>query len=142
MKTLLAILLTALLISFNVVQAQDLSLQPQTVNGVTFVSGGVGDREKEEMLSIKKEYNLHLLFVDKGTGAYMSGIRVKILDAKGTTILDSVSNGPFFYVQLNPGKYRITASVYDQEQTQPTVISAKKTVSKTFYFKAQKAPAE
>jgi hypothetical protein len=141
MKILLAILLTAILVSSNV-QAQDLSPQPQTVNGVTFVSGGVGDREKEEMLSMKKEYNLHLLFVDKGTGAYMSGIRVKILDAKGTTILDSVSNGPFFYVQLNPGKYRITASVYDQEQTQPTVISAKKTVSKTFYFKAQKAPAE
>ena len=136
MKTILVLLFAAILFSFNA-QAQDLSPQPQTMKGVTFVSGGIGDEERQEMLTIKKDYNLHLTFVDKGTGAYMAGVMVKVLDTKGTTILDSVSVGPFFYAKLIPGKYRVTASFNGQEQTQPTVISTKKAVSKSFHFKAQ-----
>jgi len=136
MKTIVVFLFAAILFSFNA-QAQDLSPQPQTMKGVTFVSGGIGDEERQEMLTIKKEYNLHLTFVDKGTGAYMADVRVKVLDAKDTTILDSVSVGPFFYAKLIPGKYRVTASFNGQEQTQPTVISTKKAVSKSFHFKAQ-----
>jgi hypothetical protein len=74
------------------------------------------------------------MFAEK-TGAYLAGVRVRVLDAKGTSILDSVSEGPFFYAKLKPGKYRITASFNDQEQTQSAVISAKGAVSKSFYFK-------
>ena len=141
MKTMITFLLAAILVSYTV-QAQDLSPQPRTVEGVTFVSGGIGENEVQEMLTMKKEYNLHLMFVEKDTGAYLADVRVRILDAKGTSILDSVSEGPFFYAKLKPGKFRITASSNGQEQTQPTVISAKKAVSKTFYFKAQKTPAQ
>jgi hypothetical protein len=140
-KTLVAYLLMANLVSFNV-QAQDLSPQPQTVKGVTFLNGGVGEIERQEMLAMKKEYNLHLLFVDKVTGAYTADVRVRIQDAKGASILDGVSQGPFFYAKLNPGKFRITVSSNSQEQTQSTVISARKAVSKTFYFKDQATPAQ
>jgi hypothetical protein len=139
--TIVALFLAAIMVSYTV-QAQELSAQPQTVKGVTFVSGGVGEIEGQEMLAMKKEYNLHLLFVDKDTGAYTADVRVKILDAKGATILDSVSEGPFFYAKLNPGKFRITASSNNQEQTQSTVISARKAVTKTFYFKDQATPAQ
>jgi hypothetical protein len=141
MKTILAFLLAAILVSFNV-QAQEFTPQPQTVKGVTFVSGGIGDGERQEMLTMKKEYNLHLMFADKATGAYMADVRVKVLDAKGTTILDSVSVGPFFYAKLIPGKYRVTASVTGQEQTQAIVISTKKAVSISFLFNAQITPAQ
>ena len=141
MKTLTALLLAAVLVG-STVQADDLSLQPQTVNNVTFVSGGIGDSEIQAMNDMKKMYNLHLLFVDKDTGSYMADINVKILNAKGASILESVSQGPFFFAKLSPGKYKIVASYNGQEQSAPIVISGKKAVAKSFYLKAQMAPPE
>jgi len=141
MKTLTALLLAAVLISLNV-QADDVNPQPQTVNGVTFVTGGVGDSEIQAMNEMKKMYNLHLMFVDKETGSYMADINVKILDKKGASILESVSQGPFFFAKLNPGKYKIVASYNEQEQSEAIVITGKKAVSKSFYLKARMAPPE
>ena len=141
MKTLTGLLIAAVLISANV-QADDVSPQPQTMNGVTFVSGGIGDSEIQAMKDMKKKYNLQLLFADKDTSSYMADINVKILGKKGATILESVSHGPFFFAQLNPGKYKIVASHEGQEQSASVVISGKNAVAKSFYFKARMAPPE
>src|SRR5215470_2100664 len=83
---------------------------PQTQGGITFVSGGVAEDSEQAMNAIRAQYNLHLLFAQQGTGAYMADIPVQITDAAGTLVLNAVSAGPFFYARLQPGKYRVVAS--------------------------------
>jgi hypothetical protein len=85
-------------------------LAPQTQGGVTFVSGGVAEDSEQAMNAMRSQYNLHLLFAQQGTGAYFADVPVQIIDAAGTTVLNAVSAGPFFFARLQPGRYRVVAS--------------------------------
>jgi hypothetical protein len=90
---------------------------------VTFVSGGVGDDSAERMAALGKEFNLKLLFAAKD-GHYLGEIAVTIIDAGNRKILDTVSEGPFLFAQIAPGKYQITANYAGAAQTRSTTIAA------------------
>lgn len=85
-------------------------IQPQTQGEVTYVSGGVGADEKDTMESMRRDYNLHLLFA-QGRGEYLSGVKVQIVDAGGHILVDALSDGPMVFVNLKPGRYTVSAEV-------------------------------
>jgi hypothetical protein len=43
-------------------------------------------------------------------GAYLSDVRLVIETAKGAEIISTTTNGPFFYIQLPAGSYKVKAS--------------------------------
>jgi hypothetical protein len=123
----------ALTSAFAPAFAQDV-LQPVTENGISYVSGGVGDGSLEAIQAAKKQYNLHLLFAVERSGQYLSDIEVAIRDAKGDTILKTVSTGPFFLAKLAPGKYQISAMSDGKVQTKRIEVVPGRSAGLSFYW--------
>ncbi|MBK5966224.1 hypothetical protein CCR95_19580 [Thiocystis minor] len=79
----------------------------QSAGGIRYVSGGIGESERNELNALSSQFNLHLLFATQGSGEYLSAVRVNILDTQDAPVLTAESKGPWFYAQLPPGDYSI-----------------------------------
>lgn len=79
------------------------------MGNVAYVSGGVGDESIARLNSLRNEFNLKLVFALK-SGAYLSDVRTVIADAKGRTVLDTTSDGPWLLTRLPAGSYQVVAS--------------------------------
>jgi len=115
--------------TFSVVFADE-PLSIQTQNDVAYVSGGIGEDERATLAEMARGFNLRLAFATL-EGKYLNQVRVQILDQQGNTVLETTSQGPWFYADLAPGTYTIqvrgpnefdksyqkTAEVSRQEQT-------------------------
>ncbi len=127
----LALILPCVLFSFSTYAGEGL-INPQTQGEVTFVSGGVGGDERNEMQALRAGYNLNLLFSIRGTGEYLSDVKVVIADAGGNVVLDALSDGPMLFAKLKPGRYVVSADRDGQ------VIQKRATVGKqrsSLYFR-------
>lgn len=127
----IALILSSLLCSFTAV-AELSVLKPQTQGDVTFVSGGIGTDEQNEMHAVRADYNLNLLFSVKGTGEYVSDVKVMITDSSGNIVLDSVSDGPMLFALLKPGRYSISVDRDGQVQHKKVTVGSKKRTSLSF----------
>jgi hypothetical protein len=92
---------------------------PQTQGTVTYVSGGIGQEEARAFATAASQYPLTLEFAVKHTprAAFTTRVPVLITDARGRTMLEATSNGPFFLVTLPTGYYRVTAEHHGQRLT-------------------------
>ena len=97
--------------------------QTLPVKQAAFIAGGVGDDSAERMAAIGKEYNLKLLFAAKD-GRYLADVAVSIKDDADRAVLVTTSEGPFLFVQLPPGKYRITTDYAGVVQARTTSVAA------------------
>ena len=113
------------------VRAQD---APQTQNGVSFISGGVGQDDADAMRAAAASYNLHLLFAISGNGDYLSDIHVTIRDRQGQTLVDTTADGPFFLAKLKPGSYRVTADNAGAAKTVTVAVPPYGTARQSFYW--------
>jgi len=77
-------------------------------NGVSYVTGGIGDEERAAIQAQQQHYNLHVTNTDHN-GAYVGDTHVAIYDRHGNT-LASQDVGPLFYAELPRGRYTIVAS--------------------------------
>jgi len=78
---------------------------------VPFVSGGVGEDERQEIGKLAPDYSLELLFATKGSpNEYLADIKVEIKDKNGKVVLDAVAQGPFLLAKMPPGRYSISAN--------------------------------
>ncbi len=103
-------------------------------SSVPHISGGVGYDERARMEAVKSQYNLRLLFAITGSGDYLSAVRVRIQDPRGRTLLDTTSNGPWFYAQLPPGPYVLTLDNQGQIQTRNIRISPQGAAVENIYW--------
>ncbi len=85
----------------------------QTDKGISYMSGGVGTEEREQMKKLAEAYNFGLSFAGKSR-QYLSDIKLTILDADGNEIVDTIADGPWFYIQLPPGSYHVKAMFKDK----------------------------
>ena len=84
-------------------------------HGVPYLGGGVGEEEREQVLSRAGGFNLKLVFAGKD-GAYLSDIDVAVQDARGQTLLEVKSTGPILLTRLPAGRYQVTAVSEGREQ--------------------------
>jgi hypothetical protein len=89
--------------------AHEFFKQGTTERGFPYMSGGVGSGEREQMSKQSDQYNLKLVFAED-VGVYLADIRVLIRDQSGKELVNTVSGGPWFFLQLPPGRYDIEAS--------------------------------
>ena len=80
----------------------------KTQQGYAYMSGGVGLAERNEMAKQLKNYDLKLSFADRA-GDYLSDVKVIINDEHSKEIINTTSNGPWFYIELPSGKYHVKA---------------------------------
>ncbi|SEJ44903.1 hypothetical protein [Paraburkholderia diazotrophica] len=78
-------------------------------NGVLYMTGGIGEDEAKTFLALAPRYSLRLMLTS-GKGNYLADVDVKIATVDGKAILDARTDGPFLYVMLPAGRYRIVAN--------------------------------
>ena len=97
----------------------------QTAGGVSYVSGGVGKESIDRLNSLASDFNLKLVFALK-SGSYVSGVKVTIADAAGKTLLDTMSEGPWFLTRLPFGNYQIVATFAGKAEKRTIAVGAEK----------------
>jgi hypothetical protein len=90
------------------VMAMSLAASASAGQGWTGITGGVGEDSRAAMMTRYADYNLHLVFADPG-GSYLADVVVVIRDRSGHVIYRGPSTGPWLFLEVPPGTYRITA---------------------------------
>lgn len=99
-----------------------------TAAGIAYVSGGIGQGERLSLETEKNKYRFWLRTAAKKSGAYLSGVRVQIVDSQAkSSVLDHTMDGPWLFVALPPGHYEVTAT-YRENPDKP-LQTLKKTTS-------------
>jgi hypothetical protein len=105
-----------------------------TAQGFPYLTGGVGTEEREIVEDSRKAYNVQLIFAEKGRG-YLSDVNLVVTDAKGGEIIAIKTNGPFFYIQLPPGSYGVSATFQGEtKKLKSLVVPKARTVQQTFVW--------
>ncbi|MGN4071716.1 carboxypeptidase regulatory-like domain-containing protein [Burkholderia gladioli] len=89
------------------VHAQTLP-EPVERDGMTYVTGGIGADEVSAFREVASKYKLRITFTSTD-GHYLSDIDVRI-SSGSHEVLGVHTTGPFLFVRLPKGPYRITAS--------------------------------
>jgi len=89
-----------------------------------WVSGGIGEGERVDMLMLLPDYNLRVLTVAEKSGAYLAGAEVVVRDATGRVVLETTIDGPLLLARLSPGKYEVQATYGGKAQTRALTIPA------------------
>jgi hypothetical protein len=101
--------------------------------GITYISGGVGVDELQKLQAMAKYYDLKLVFAAK-SGNYLADTHVVIKNMQGETVLDTVSDGPWFLAKLPVGQYTITAITAGRAENQKVVIKPAAHTVHYFYW--------
>ena len=112
--------------------------QEQTQGSVRFLTGGVGTDEAKAVQKEIPRYPLALEFVGKTKpkNEFLADVAVTITDREGRIVLDTVSDGPYLLVKLEPGKYRIAAVQYGETKNRSVEVTAKGSKRVMFEWKA------
>jgi hypothetical protein len=101
------------------------SLEPTTIDDVTYLCGGVGIDEANYMKSEARNYDLMLTFAARD-GSYLADVNVDIADARGNSVLQTTCDAPIMLVDLpKGGTYRIHSEVGGHKQTNTAQVAKK-----------------
>ena len=84
----------------------------KTSDGITYISGGIGDDEEIQIRRVAKDFGLLLEFTEvergKTHGHWSSDVSVTVkMGAKA--LLTAQADGPLMVIQLKPGSYVVEA---------------------------------
>lgn len=79
------------------------------VNGIRYASGGVGAGERTALQGMAAEFNLKVVLAERG-GAFVSDVPVVVENQSGQRIFEHQAQGPWLFVKLPPGTYRVAAT--------------------------------
>lgn len=106
-----SILMAATLAAISIATAQAAdSDRVQEMNGITFVSGGIGTDSRDSLAAREKSYNFKLVLTLEGSGTFVSDARVTLSNAAGKTRVEHVTEGPLFLAGLPTGAYVVSAT--------------------------------
>lgn len=84
-------------------------IEPITENGITYLCGGVGLDEADQMKQDARNYDLMLTFAARN-GSYLADVNVDIADARGQSLLKTTCGAPMMLVNVpKSGSYQIRA---------------------------------
>lgn len=106
---------------------EESQIELQVENEVTFVSGGIGLCESQEMQRIAKEYQLELVFAQRTptTESYLANIPVEVVDREGSNAIDTITKGPYLLAKLPNGRYNVVATYNGITKSQLVSVTAK-----------------
>lgn len=98
----------------------------QYSQGVSYISGGVGEEESQAILAEAKQWPLLLALsqLENGRGIWIFGAKIKILNSRNQVMFDAQADGPYILINLNVGQYQIEASYQGVTQKRAVSIQA------------------
>lgn len=122
---LMAMLTAFTALSASTAFADDVNMPHVQQQGeVQFVTGGVGDDERNAMEQMQKDFNLHIMSSNKD-GAFVDNRSLVVLDKHKKEVLNTQA-GPLFYATLPAGKYTVISTNKDGVEQKKTVTISKK----------------
>jgi hypothetical protein len=94
------------------------------MNGIRFMSGGVGLEERAAMRQMAVNYNTKFVFATL-SGCYLADVKLTISGVGGKTLLDLTANGPWVYAKLPEGEYHVTAVVEGKKKVEKFAVGPK-----------------
>ena len=124
MKTLLKILIATPLILLSSLSLAQIP-ETQHSQGISYITGGVGEGETVAILADAKQWPLLLEMsqIENGRGVWIFGATIKIMNSKKQIIFDAQADGPYMLINLESGDYVIEADY--QGVIQKRVLSIK-----------------
>ncbi|NMF89295.1 carboxypeptidase regulatory-like domain-containing protein [Aromatoleum petrolei] len=113
--------------------AQDSALQQGEFEGVPYLTGGVSLDEREQLFFTAADYNLKLVFAEKG-GSYLSDTEVVVTRRDGRKVLELIAQGPFVFARLPAGDYRVAVTNAGKQQLRDAKLPAKGQREFAFYW--------
>ena len=108
--------------------------QAKTQGSVSYLTGGIGHDEALAMKRAEKNYPLSMVFSAGKDNEYLADVHVTIKDKAGTTLLDTVSNGPIMLAKVPAGKYSLTAEMDGKTLHRTAMVSGKGDVMESFHW--------
>ena len=86
--------------------------ETQYSQGISYITGGVGEGETVAILTEAKQWPLLLEMsqLQNGRGVWIFGASIKIMSSNKQVIFDAQAQGPYMLINLVPGDYVIEAS--------------------------------
>lgn len=81
-----------------------LPLEVKSENGITYVTGGIGDEEMAQLKAQQGNFNVQVLLTAQH-GEYLGEALARVIGADGADLAVIENAGPYVYVQLKPGSY-------------------------------------
>ena len=100
------------------------SPQVKKAGEISYLSGGVGKPEREQLRALEKDFNLKILFAQTD-GKYVANVKAVVSDAKGRKLLEHVADGPYFMARMPAGEYSVAATFAGKTQTRKVGVAAK-----------------
>jgi len=94
----------------------------QGSGGVDYISGGVSLDARQAMMAQVGSYNLHLEFAAAPEGEYLSDVDVSVANARGQSVLQTRTTGPWLFARLPAGAYSVTAKAAGATRTQQITV--------------------
>lgn len=110
----------------------------QHAGQVAYVTGGIGRPQSDAFKREMKHYPLALEIVqhEGGKNVYTAGADVRIVDAHGQVVLQTVADGPFVLVDLPAGRYAVDVTLDGHVKHQPVTVAKNASVHKVFVFQS------
>jgi len=116
---LIRTLLTAAI--FLVAAGPALAIDEKTYGDTRYLTGGVGEDEKQELLDRAAQYTLRITTARKKSGDFLADCKVVV--TKGAqTVLDAVMDGPVLLAKLDPGTYRVRVEFDGKPQDRQVTV--------------------
>ena len=111
MKTLLKILIATPIILLSCLSLAQIP-ETQHSQGISYITGGVGESETVAILADAKQWPLLLEMsqIENGRGVWIFGASIKIMSSKKKLIFDAQADGPYMLINLESGDYVIEAT--------------------------------
>ena len=104
-RILAAVLALGLSLSAWAVDEAAVGIKVRKQSGINYVTGGIGE-EAEAFAEISGRYPIRLRFTADGRNVETRGVKVKVLDARGESVVEATAEGPLFYVSPPSGRRR------------------------------------
>lgn len=110
-----------------------LPLELMTENGISYLSGGIGDEEIAQMNAQEAQFNLHVV-ITNDSGDFASNVVLNLKDAKGKTLVSINDAGPKLLVRLPAGHYTIETNAGGSVKTLAVNVPAKGTAKSQIHI--------
>jgi hypothetical protein len=114
----------AFVLALGLAASAGAQLSLQNSDGIRYASGGIGQGERDELVLMLPDFNLKLVAAAKGTGAFLADVKLIALDARGTKVLETTLDGPWFVARFPPGRYELQLAHGDATQKRMVTIPA------------------
>ena len=96
----------------------------QHSQGISYISGGVGEEESRAILAEAKQWPLllELSQLENGRGVWIFGAKIKVLNAQNQAIFDAQADGPYILINLPAGQYQIEGSYQGLVQRRSVLV--------------------